>query len=179
MLSFARVRALTIVAILAVGALISAYLAINRDTSADALRNSSCPDGEAEVDLTLPDPQEIEINVYNATDQSGLASQVAENFTNRGFQVSEHDDDPLDAEVAEVAMLRYGPEAVGNAHVLQAYFLNAAARQFDVERENATVDVVVGNRFRQLATETEVKQAIAGMGDPAPPEGTCAEQSEE
>lgn len=177
MLSFARVRALAIVAILAVGALVSAYLAITRDTGAEALDDSSCSDGEVAVDLTLSDPQDIEINVYNATDQAGLASQVAEDFTNRGFHVAEHDDDPLDAEVAEVAMLRYGPEAVGNAHVLQAYFLNAAARQFDIEREDATVDVVVGNRFRQLATETEVKQAIASMGDPRPPDGTCAQEA--
>lgn len=179
MLSFARVRALAIVAILAIGAVISAYLAISRDSGADAVAGGECANGEVKVDLALPDDaQEVEINVYNATEQGGLASQVAENFSNRGFQVGEYDDDPLDAEVAEVAMLRYGPDAVGSAHVVQAYFLGAAAEQFDVEREGAVVDIVVGNQFRQLATETEVKQSIAGMGPPTPPEGTCAQGGE-
>jgi hypothetical protein len=35
------------------------------------------------------------------------------------------------------------------------------------------VDVVIGNQFRQLATETEVRQSIAALGNPEPPPGTC------
>lgn len=173
MLTFARVRAIAVVTVLLMAALVAAYLAISRDTGFAAAEDPDCPDGSVEVDLTLPDAPEIQINVYNATDQAGLASQVGENFANRGFDVLERDDDPYDAEVAEVALIRYGPETVGAAHVLQAYFLNAAASEFDIEREGDTVDVVIGSRFRQLATETEVRQAIAALGNAALPEGTC------
>lgn len=174
MLSFARVRALAIVSVLVLGALVAVILAVTRDDEPDTPQ-AACPDGSVVADLELRDAHEVRINVYNATDQTGLASQVGENFANRDFQVLAQEDDPLGTEVSEVAVLRYGPAAVGAAHVLQAYFLNTAIPQFEIEREDDVVDVVIGNQFRQLATPTEVRQSIAALGHPAPPEGTCAD----
>jgi hypothetical protein len=179
MLTFARVRALAIVALLLAGALVAVYLAVSRDTTgAAATEGEGCPEGSIIADLALPDIRNVKINVYNGTNQTGLAAQLAEDFANRDFEVVEQGDDPLASEVEGVAVLRYGPQAVGASYVLQAYFLNDAQTDFDIEREDETVDVVVGSQFRQLATETEVKQSIAArateLGDPEPPPGTCA-----
>ena len=179
MLTFARVRALAIVALLFAGALVAVYLAVSRDTTGAAETSGrGCPEGSVIADLALPDVRNVKVNVYNGTNQTGLAAQLAEDFANRDFEVLEHGDDPLGSEVEEVAVLRYGPKAVGASYVLQAYFLNDAHTDFDIEREDDTVDGVIGSQFRQLATETEVKQSIAArasvLGDPEPPPGTCA-----
>jgi hypothetical protein len=182
MLSFARVRALTIVAVLVIGALVTVYLAISRDSGSAVAETADCPEDSVIAALALPEPNQIIVDVYNGTDQLGLASQVRENFANRDFQVVPHDEEeegqleggqrPDAAD--EVALLRYGPQAVGAAHVLRAYFLDTATTQFDIEREGEVVEVVIGDRFRQLATETEVRQSIAALGSPQPPPGTCA-----
>jgi hypothetical protein len=174
MLSFARVRALTIVAVLVLGALVAVYLAVSRDSST-ATADEGCPEGSVPANLELPRVQDVTINVYNGTDQVGLAGRIGEDFANRDFQVLDRRDDPEGVEVEDVAVLRYGPEAVGAAHVLQAYFLNDAVEQFDIERVGPVVDVVVGARFRQLATPTEVNQSIAALGHPVAPPGTCAD----
>lgn len=172
MLTFARVRALAILTGLILVALITVSAAIIRDSGV-ATATSSCGDGDVVANVTLADPSEIKINVFNATEQTGLAARVGENFANRNFQVLNHDDDPQDVEVPDVAVLRYGPQAVGAAHVLRAYFLNTAVTEFTIEREDDVVDVIIGNGFRQLATETEVRQSIAALGNPTPPAGTC------
>jgi hypothetical protein len=173
MLSFARVRALAIVTVLVVGALFAVSLAMSRDPGSAQAGDADCPEGSVPASLELPAVTNVKINVYNATGQAGLASQVGENFANRDFEVLERGDDPLGSKVEGVAVLRYGPAAVGAAHVLKAYFLNLAEAQFDIERTDDAVDVVIGNRFRQLATETEVRQSIAALGTPEPPPGTC------
>lgn len=173
MLSFARVRALAIVAALVVGALVSVALAITRDNGLAAEDSGDCGEDSVVADLELPDANDVTINVYNATDRGGLAAQVGENFANRDFEVLEQGEDPLGTEVPGVAVLRYGPQAVGAAHVLRAYFLNNASDEFDIEREDDTVDVVIGDQFRQLATPTEVRLSIAALGNPVPPAGTC------
>lgn len=173
MLTFARVRALTIVTVLVIGALITVYLAMSRDTTGAATSDAGrCGQGSVLANLTLPDVRDIKINVYNGTDQAGLATQVAEDFANRDFQVIESADSESAIE-DEVAVLRFGPQTVGAAHVVQAYFLNDVRNEFDIEREDDVVDVVIGDRFRQLATETEVRQSIAASGNPIAPPGTC------
>lgn len=194
MLSFARVRALAIVAVLIVVAAVVVYQALDRDQQVEANEAGGCTAGFVYADLTLHDANEIKINVYNGTNRSGVAGQVGEHFSNRGFEVLDHDD-ANDSELAEeVALLRYGPASVGAAHVVNAYFLNHAVLEFQIDRvdlpEGVTeedleeleddewapqivVDVVIGPGFRQLATETEVRQAIANAGSPGLPPGTC------
>lgn len=172
MLTFARVRALAIVLVLLVGAMIAVIIAVSNDSTGGATPQAGCPEGSIPANLELPDVRLVKINVFNGTDQAGLASQVGENFSNRGFEVLERTDH--DSKVEEVAVLRYGPAAVGAAHVLQAYFLRDARLEFDLEREDDVVDVVIGSQFQQLATETEVRQAIAALGNPVAPPGTCA-----
>jgi hypothetical protein len=172
MLTFARVRALAIVAVLIIGALIAVYLAMSRDTTGAASPQAAgCPEGSVVANVALPDVRDVKINVFNGTDQAGLASSVAEAFENRDFQVIDSADS--EAEEEAVAVLRYGPQTVGAAHVLRAYFLDEVRREFDIERDDDVVDVVIGTGFRQLATETEVRQSIAALGNPELPPGTC------
>jgi hypothetical protein len=172
MLSFARVRAIVLVSLLFVTAVITVSMALAREPE-DIVVADRCPEDFVPVRLTLPEASEVKLNVYNATNRVGLAGQVADNFTNRNFQVLERDDH--DSGVDAVAELHYGPAAVGAAQLVGAYFLNEATRVFDIDRADDEVDVVLGSQFRQLATPTEVSQAIAAAGNPLPPAGTCPE----
>ncbi len=75
--------------------------------------------------------------------------------------------------IDDVAVLRYGPKAVGSLHVLRAYFLNEAEPEYDPNRDTDVVDVILGTGFKQLATITEVNQALAALGPLELPGGTC------
>lgn len=174
-MSFARVRALVVVALLATLALIFTVVALVRDTQSEAGLNAGCEEGWPEADVTLREPAEVKIKVLNGTDQAGLASKVSDDFRNRKFQIEETGD----AEKSnDIAVLRYGPKGVGAAHLLRAYFLNNAAIDYDPERTDATVDIVLGSAFQQLATTTEVNQSLGDLGAPVAPPGTCPVQEE-
>lgn len=172
-MSFARVRALVVVGVLVVFALVFVVVAMVRDSQSDVGTAQGCPDGWALADVTLREPKDVKINVYNATDEPGLAGAIAGDFRNRKFQVKKDGNDPLKKGVDGVAVLRYGPKAVGSAHLLRAYFLNQAENEYDAKRKDDVVDVVLGNGFQQLATTTEVNQSLGDLGSPVLPADTC------
>ncbi|MEH0930711.1 LytR C-terminal domain-containing protein [Micromonospora sp. CPCC 205558] len=163
-------RALVIVGLLAVIALVVVVVAVVRDTQSNAGIAAGCPEGWPLADLTLRERKDVKINVFNATDQPGLAHTVADEFSNRQFQVKKTGNEK---KVDSVAVLRFGPKGVGSAHLLQAYFLNNAVPGYDPARTDDIVDVVLGNRFQQLATTTEVNQSLGDSGPPEAPKGSC------
>ncbi|MEV4655743.1 LytR C-terminal domain-containing protein [Micromonospora sp. NPDC049301] len=164
-------RALVVVGLLGVLALAFVITALVRDTQGNAGTAEGCPDGWPLADVTLHEPKDVKINVLNATDEPGRAAGVADDFRNRKFQVKKVDNAPKG--IDEVAVLRYGPKGVGSAHLLQAYFLNNAEPGYDPKRTDDTVDVVLGSRFQQLATTTEVNQSLGDLGSPVAPPGSC------
>ncbi|WP_199714394.1 LytR C-terminal domain-containing protein [Micromonospora radicis] len=164
-------RALVIVGMLAVVALVFVAVAIVRDTQSSAGTAEGCPDDWPRADVTLRDHKDVKIKVLNGTDRPGLAATVGDDFRNRDFQVEEEGTEKK--KIDDVAMLRYGPKGVGSAHLLRAYFLGAAELSYDPAREGDVVDVVLGNAFQQLATTTEVNQSIGDLGAPVAPPGSC------
>jgi len=171
-MSFARVRALIVVGVLAAAAVVFVVVALVRDTQGDAVA-SGCADGSVMANVTLPeDPDEVTVRVYNGTNSAGLADSVTSEFKNRGFRTQKPAVNKK--KVDDVAVMRYGPEAVGSAWLLRAYFLNQAKPQYDPKRKGGTVDVVLGSRFAQLATTTEVNQSLISLGEPELPPGACA-----
>jgi LytR cell envelope-related transcriptional attenuator len=175
-MSFARVRALVVVGVLFVAAAIFVVLALVRDTQADPQPDAGCPQGSVVANVRLPErPEDVKVKVYNGTTQPGLAEKVGEDFGHRGFTVDKKKSDSPKA-VDDVVVLRYGPKAVGAAWLIRAYFLNELTDsdiQYDPKRTNDVVDVIIGKKFQQLATPTEVKQALVEMGNPITPPGAC------
>jgi len=171
-MSFARVRALVVVGVLAVAAVVFVVVALVRDTQGDAVAGGGCPDGSVMANVTLPeDPEDVTVKVYNGTKTAGLADNVTNEFKNRRFKTQKPGENKK--KVDGVAVMRYGPEAVGSAWLLRAYFLNQADVQYDAKRKGAVVDVVVGKSFQQLATTTEVNQSLVELGEPEVPLGAC------
>ncbi|MFI6759641.1 LytR C-terminal domain-containing protein [Micromonospora sp. NPDC050417] len=165
-------RALVVVGVLAVLALAFVTAALLRDTQRGSASGDTCPAGFKRANVALREPKDVKINVFNATDTVGLANGVATDFKNRKFQVIKQGNDKK--RVEEVAVLRFGPKGVASAHLLKAYFLNEATPEYDPNRDDETVDVVIGGSYTQLATTTEVNQALSAAGAPTLPEGTCA-----
>lgn len=175
-MSFARVRALVVVGVLAMVALVFVAVTLVRDTQAEGDAAAKCPAGFKLADTRLRLAKDIKINVFNATQTVGLAATVKTDFQNRQFQVLKAATEPKNRGVDEVAVLRFGPKGVGSYHVLKAYFLNEAKPEFELNRDTDVVDVVIGNEFKQLATITEVNQALTqGSGGPDLPPQTCAD----
>lgn len=125
----------------------------------------------AQADVRLPVRlDQVEVRVIDVDADRDEA--VATDLRNRGFTTTAGGSEPAGTTRAEaVATLRYGPRAVGKAAVLQAMLLNKADTQFDPARADVVVDLVVGRDFRQLATPTEVNQALAEAGEPTLPPG--------
>ncbi|MFI9531493.1 MULTISPECIES: LytR C-terminal domain-containing protein [Micromonospora] len=165
-------RALVVVGLLAVFALVFVVVALVRDTQSDAGASGGCPEGWPMADVTLREAKDVKINVLNATDEAGRATSTADDFRNRKFQVKKVADEKKKG-LEEIAVLRYGPKGVGSAHLLRAYFLNNADTAYDPKRTDDTVDVVLGNGFQQLATLTEVNQSLGDLGSPVAPPGSC------
>jgi hypothetical protein len=170
-MTFARIRALAIVGALVVAAVVFVLVAIGKDRQTHGSVARGCRTGVV-ANLRLPDePKDIKVNVFNATDHKALAQTVANELKGRKFNVGKVGNEAK--RVDGVAVLRYGPKTVGSAWVIRAYFLNEATLEFDIKRGDDVVDVVLGQRYRQLASFTEVRQSLAQAGPADLPKGTC------
>jgi len=171
-MSFARVRALVVVGVLAVAAIVFVITALVRDSQGNEVTADNCPAGAPLADVTLPDdPADVTIKVYNGTNTTGLADSVTNEFKNRRFTVQK----PAESKTKYkgVAEIRYGPDAVGRAQLLRAYFLDQSKLEYNAKRKGVLIDIVIGNGFRQLATTTEVNQSLVEVGEPTLPPGAC------
>lgn len=172
-MSFARVRALIVIGVLAVAAVVFVIVALVRDSQGGTVAGGGCPPGSVMAIVTLPDdPQEVTVRILNGTATTGLATGVTNEFKNRRFKTQKPAENPK--KFKGVAELRFGPQAVGSAHLLQAYFLAQAKSEYNAKRKGAVVDIVIGDQFRQLATTTEVNQSLVELGEPDLPVGACA-----
>jgi hypothetical protein len=172
-MSFARVRALVVIGVLAVAAIVFVVVALVRDTQGGDVANGGCPANAPKAVLKLPDDtDQVKIRVLNGTKTSGVADRVTSDFQNRGFVMQKPGESKKKFD--RIAILQYGPKGVANAQLVNAYFLGKAKTEYNAKRTNDVVDIVIGNGFRQLATSTEVNQSLIELGEPTPPPGACA-----
>ena len=129
----------------------------------------ACPPGMQPVHAKLPQPTDISVRVHNATSRPALATSVAKELTTRGFMVLNvaDSDHPYPQ-----TLLRHGPDGLGAAWLLRAYFPDART-DYEARQQGSAVDVIVGPSFVKVSSVTEVNQAIAQNGTPVPPPGTC------
>jgi len=128
---------------------------------AEVLPNPTCA---AVAPTDAPEPAEVGLNVFNATEQSGLAQRVAGVMRERGFAILDVANDPTTRTVVHVAEIRASsPEHPGVALVM-AHFPGAVF--FGDERADDSIDLVLGAEFQGVAPEPE-------PGAVATPEGTA------
>ncbi|MGO2535967.1 MAG: LytR C-terminal domain-containing protein [Brachybacterium tyrofermentans] len=120
----------------------------------------TCPEPGA---VPLP-PKSVTVTVLNGTGRGGLAGDITEQLAERGFAVGDAGNTKKASGAATVV---YGPKGYLAARSVQAHVPDAAL-QLD-EREDETVDLLLGNGFSTLV---EQKDATAALEEPVEiPEG--------
>lgn len=127
----------------------------------------------------LPAPRSITVNVYNATQRTGLAQETADALEERGFTIGDVDNAPedLDGRVEAPGLLLGSPAAreAGALSVLGAQLEGAQTR----ERGNGedpgpeVVDLVIGEDFSGLAAAREAERRLAALAGADASPGTC------
>jgi hypothetical protein len=108
--------------------------------------------------VALPKPGKVTSNVYNATNRAGLAKRTAADLGSRGFVIGRVANDPLGREVAGVAEIRYGTAGLANAQLMRYYIVGAVLVQD--ARTDATIDVVLGQKFTSVTPQAKVDAAL-------------------
>ena len=132
-MSLARVRALAVIGVLSLIAVITVVWAIVTDDQTGT-RADLC----AAAKPSIPAPAQVQIRVYNGTDQPGLADAVKKKLAASG---------------------------AGAAQLLQATIKGSEI--VEDSRGDASVDVVLGNAYQDLTPEAEVPAALEELDTPA------------
>jgi hypothetical protein len=101
-----------------------------------------------------PIPSEVPVNVYNTTYKTGLAKVVATELAGRGFKVKDVSNDPLGTLQLGTAVIRYGALGDLNAALLKEHV--PGAELVKDTRTDASVDLVIGNKYTALVPAAEV-----------------------
>ena len=137
------------------------WTVVRQDRALQAEQDRACASAEAAPPSL--EPSSVLVRVFNATDSSGLAGQVAEELRARGLTVSEVANDSSQREVEGVGEIRFGARGRDQARYLSVYAPGVGEHQ-DV-RATAEVDLVLGPEFEGLAPPEEVEAALTPSED--------------
>lgn len=164
----ARIRALTVLCLLALVAGLITLWAIKNDSQLSG--GNDCEPGAVEIKTApIPDPAEIEVIVLNGTDSDGLAEQAAAQLEDRGFIVVETGD--AEENYDGTALVYFGPDQYAAGLHTHAYFYQGH-QQFELEWDKP-ITIVLGDDFAEVRSASDARQSFAQGGVGEPPEGTC------
>ena len=157
-----------IAVLFAVGFGLSRLLNGSSAPEADSIASASAAPLPCETTMVspaevLPRTAKVKVNVWNATDRVGLASDVAKVLNARDFNIRKVDNDPQGKVLEGVGQIRYGANGRANAELLAFYFPGAILVQDD--RPKKVVDIALGNAFTEIAGEAQI---AAAMASPSP-----------
>jgi hypothetical protein len=168
-----------IVAMMAVlfGATFGAIRLIKGDGGAEASASSGSPTPCVSTTVTpgaaLPKPATVTANVYNATDRAGLARATANTLKTRGFGIGSIANDPSGKSLTTIGEIRYGTKGKDNALLMRYYIVGATL--VPDQRTDATIDVVLGAKYKAIPDQKVINAALAkpvvvasGAGCPTP-----------
>lgn len=163
------VTLLVLVGIMVAAAYFGWQRVVGDDADTDAAASDSCVPS---TDVTIPAPDDVEINVYNATGRSGLAAEVADLMRERGFVIAQVANDPENKDIEGTAEIRGSQSQQGAAALLTTTVPESVF--VPDEREADTLDVVVGEGFTELAPpDTPVPEPTAEADECTPPPDTA------
>jgi hypothetical protein len=136
-----------------------------------APKTVASPACQAAAPVKALTPRAVTMNVYNSTDRSGLAASVAKSLRTQGFTVADVANDPLGRPIAGVGEIRHGPTGAAAA-ALAATRLGGARLVVDA-RTDATVDLVLGVKFKVLSVPPKVAPAKTSKPTPVPSPSRC------
>ncbi|MEV6051697.1 LytR C-terminal domain-containing protein [Streptomyces sp. NPDC052107] len=117
----------------------------------------------------LPKPGQITVNVYNATERTGLAKSTADELKKRGFKIGDVGNAPgeFDKKVKGAGIL-LGPAAAQNTSLPVLATQLAGAEQRTDARKGTDLDLILGDGFKGLAKPAAAQQELTKLTAPAP-----------
>lgn len=97
---------------------------------------------------------DIHLRVLNGTTHAGLATAVAQEFTNRGFGVQGVGDWESKTTTRN-SIIYFGRNAIQEAYTLRAQFPNDVVLRMD-DRQDQLLDVVIGENFKNLNSTSKI-----------------------
>ncbi|MGW2931050.1 LytR C-terminal domain-containing protein [Streptomyces sp. NPDC001156] len=118
----------------------------------------------------LPQPAQITVNVLNATPRSGLAKETADELKKRGFHIGTvgNATQEFDKKVKGVGVLLGPKTALNTTLPVLGTQLAGVDRRTDISRTGASVDLILGDKFKSLSSKTDADKALAALTAPAP-----------
>jgi hypothetical protein len=142
--------------------------------SAAGTRSACAPKASASASpkasaAAYPEPAQITVNVLNATKRAGLAKKTADELEKRGFRIGEvgNATEEYDKKVKGTAILLGRPAAVGTSLPVLATQVAGAETRPDA-RKDASVDLIIGDRFESLAAKGDAEKALEELRNPKP-----------
>lgn len=123
---------------------------------------------------TLPKPGDITVNVYNATQRTGLAKDTADALKKRGFKIGTVGNAAaeFDKKVKGTGMLLGPPDARNTSLAVLGAQLSGAEQRTAAGRKGAAVDLVIGDAYKGLVTPAQANQALTALSAPKPTAST-------
>lgn len=144
----------------------------NGGTAQAAQEKPKCPSREdggkpQHTAKPLPKPKTIKVNVFNATTRSGLAKDTADALKKRGFTIGEVGNAPAayDKKVKGTGVLLGAPAAADGSFKVLGTQVAGVQRKAD-GRKGGDVDLIIGDKFKDLAKEKDAKAALAALTAP-------------
>jgi LytR cell envelope-related transcriptional attenuator len=107
-------------------------------------------------------PKKIAVRVFNGSARNGLASQVSAQLKALGFAVKVTGNDPLEARIKTPVQIRHGANGDIAAATMSAYVVGKVDQEQD-DRQDATIDLVLGPSYSRLHTKSELKKSLAAV----------------
>jgi hypothetical protein len=159
-----RRRALITLGIVVLMLFFAFWYAYSYIEAPDGHRSTAAPPSCTATTAVAPTPAGVTVNVYNATDRSGLAATTASAVRKRGYRISTVANDPLQKTVSGTAEVRYG--ATGRPGARLVLTLVKGAKAVKDSRTDSSVDLVLGDKFTSLAAPPKAKPAPATSTTP-------------
>ncbi len=142
---------LLIVALLVFFAIWYARSYVRADTGEEPTTQESAATTPPECSLR---PADVTVNVFNSTDRTGLAAEVAERLRTRGFEVELIANAPSQLTVTGIAQVRHGKSAADEAALVARHV--GEVKQVSDERGEKSVDLVLGENFENLRATDQI-----------------------
>ncbi|HYJ76792.1 MAG TPA: LytR C-terminal domain-containing protein, partial [Kineosporiaceae bacterium] len=107
-------------------------------------------------------PKKISVRVFNGSSRDGLAGDVAGRLKGLGFAVKATGNDPLETKIRTAVEIRHGENGDLAAATMVAYVVGKTKDVQD-DRQDATIDLVLGPSFARLHTKAELKKSLAAV----------------
>jgi hypothetical protein len=155
---------LTLLVALIIAAVLTALAVVRGDLKIPGWSHTPAPEATCPAAVhDYPANDSITVNVYNGTQEEGLAGKVSGLLAERGYKVGEVASKRMN-DTGVTAVIISGREGEANAFNLQR---NIPKTEYVADQRTGTsVDVVLGSEFKELVATDNVDQAPGPLSCP-------------